>query len=94
MYALLVKEELESWPEKSHRQRSWLTIPKAIDCCRHAWMRVTLEKGFQNWYSEVRSEADLVLVPSCFDLLISCEDEEVNEDGSSSLVIGIHNVLI
>ncbi|XP_022893156.1 nudix hydrolase 16, mitochondrial-like isoform X2 [Olea europaea var. sylvestris] len=52
MYALLVKEELESWPEKSHRQRSWLTIPKAIDSCRHAWMRVALEKGFQNWYSE------------------------------------------
>ncbi|XP_047942672.1 nudix hydrolase 16, mitochondrial-like [Salvia hispanica] len=24
MYALHVKEELDSWPEKSHRQRSWL----------------------------------------------------------------------
>lgn len=52
MYALLVKEELGSWPEKNHRQRSWLTIPKAIECCRHAWMREALEKGFWNWYAE------------------------------------------
>ncbi|KAK4481759.1 hypothetical protein RD792_012670 [Penstemon davidsonii] len=49
MYALHVKEELDSWPEKSHRERSWLTIPKAIECCRHPWMRDALEKGFSEW---------------------------------------------
>ncbi|GER25784.1 Nudix hydrolase [Striga asiatica] len=35
MYALHVKEELECWPEKSQRERSWLTIREAIECCRH-----------------------------------------------------------
>ncbi|KAK6151339.1 hypothetical protein DH2020_013974 [Rehmannia glutinosa] len=52
MYALHVTEELESWPEKSHRERSWLTIPQAIERCRHAWMREALEKGFSNWYAD------------------------------------------
>ncbi|KAL6509018.1 Nudix hydrolase 16, mitochondrial [Orobanche gracilis] len=51
MYALHVNEELESWPEKSHRRRSWLTIHEAIGQCRHAWMREALEKGFLNWYA-------------------------------------------
>ncbi|KAL2501892.1 Nudix hydrolase 16 [Forsythia ovata] len=52
MYALLVKEELESWPEKIHRQRSWLTIPEAIKCCTNAWMREAVEKGFSNWHAD------------------------------------------
>ncbi|KAL8489342.1 hypothetical protein ACS0TY_025298 [Phlomoides rotata] len=52
MYALHVKEELDSWPEKSHRQRSWLTIPEAIEHCRHVWMREALEKGFSKWYAD------------------------------------------
>ncbi|KAL2226037.1 nudix hydrolase 16, mitochondrial isoform X1 [Sesamum indicum] len=52
MYALHVKEELDSWPEKSRRERSWLTIPEAIECCRHVWMREALEKGFSKWYAD------------------------------------------
>ncbi|KAH6817673.1 nudix hydrolase-like protein 16 [Perilla frutescens var. frutescens] len=52
MYALHVKEELESWPEKSHRERSWRTISEAIGCCRHMWMREALEKGFSKWYAD------------------------------------------
>ncbi|XP_051138549.1 nudix hydrolase 16, mitochondrial isoform X2 [Andrographis paniculata] len=52
MYALHVKEELDSWPEKSLRERSWLTVPEAIDCCRHLWMREALEKGFSKWFAE------------------------------------------
>ncbi|XP_020549325.1 nudix hydrolase 16, mitochondrial isoform X2 [Sesamum indicum] len=52
MYALHVKEELDSWPEKSRRERSWLTVPEAIESCRHAWMRDALEKGFSNWYAD------------------------------------------
>ncbi|KAI5663680.1 hypothetical protein M9H77_23003 [Catharanthus roseus] len=51
MFALLVTEELDSWPEQSLRQRSWLTIPEAIECCRHSWMREALEKGFSEWYA-------------------------------------------
>lgn len=52
MFALLVNEELDSWPEQSRRERSWLTIPEAIESCRHKWMREALEEGFLNWYSD------------------------------------------
>nr|XP_009798108.1 PREDICTED: nudix hydrolase 16, mitochondrial-like [Nicotiana sylvestris] len=50
MFALLVKEELECWPEQRLRRRSWLTIPEAIQCCRHPWMRQALEEGFSKWH--------------------------------------------
>ena len=49
MFALLVKEELSSWPEQITRRRSWLAIPEAIECCRHPWMRKALEEGFSKW---------------------------------------------
>ncbi|KAL1821003.1 nudix hydrolase 16, mitochondrial [Daucus carota subsp. sativus] len=52
MYALLVKEELDSWPEKSLRQRRWLTIAEAGECCRHSWMKEALEEGFRKWLSD------------------------------------------
>lgn len=52
MFALFVKEELESWPEMDTRKRTWLTVPEAVDRCRHAWMRDALETGFSNWYAD------------------------------------------
>lgn len=52
MFALLVKEELPSWPEQSTRERSWLTIPEAIERCRHPWMREALEEGFSKWHDD------------------------------------------
>ncbi len=52
MFALLVTEELESWPEQSIRQRSWLTISKAKECCMYPWMRVALEEGFSKWHAD------------------------------------------
>lgn len=52
MFALLVKEELPSWPEQSTRERSWLTIPEAIERCRHPWMRKALEEGFSKWHDD------------------------------------------
>ncbi|XP_052173552.1 nudix hydrolase 16, mitochondrial-like [Diospyros lotus] len=52
VFALLVKEELESWPEQSTRQRTWLAVPEAIDCCRHPWMREALEEGFSRWHAD------------------------------------------
>ncbi|KAJ4720402.1 Nudix hydrolase 16, mitochondrial-like protein [Melia azedarach] len=52
MFALFVNEELESWPEQSTRQRSWLTIPDAVESCRHPWMREALEDGFCKWHAE------------------------------------------
>ncbi|KNA11891.1 hypothetical protein SOVF_130740 [Spinacia oleracea] len=58
MFALLVKEELEYWPEQSTRQRSWLTIPEALDCCRHPWMRQALEEGFMKWHATRMSSTE------------------------------------
>ncbi|KAD3338639.1 hypothetical protein R6Q59_016796 [Mikania micrantha] len=49
MFALFVKEELESWPEQSRRVRTWVKIPEAVQCCRHSWMREALENGFNKW---------------------------------------------
>ncbi|RZB46248.1 Nudix hydrolase 16, mitochondrial, partial [Glycine soja] len=33
MFALFVKEELESWPEQSTRKRSWLAVSEALANC-------------------------------------------------------------
>ncbi|KAL5732536.1 hypothetical protein ACOSQ2_032228 [Xanthoceras sorbifolium] len=51
MFALFVKEELKSWPEQCTRIRSWVTIPAAVESCRHAWMREALEDGFCKWHA-------------------------------------------
>ncbi|CAO2831602.1 unnamed protein product [Amaranthus hypochondriacus] len=51
MFALLVKEELEYWPEQSTRERKWLTITEALECCRHPWMREALQEGFMKWHA-------------------------------------------
>ncbi|KDP40551.1 hypothetical protein JCGZ_24550 [Jatropha curcas] len=51
MFALLVKEELESWPEQSTRTRSWLTISEAVANCRHKWMEEALNQ-FTVWLAD------------------------------------------
>ncbi|KAK2974083.1 hypothetical protein RJ640_023860, partial [Escallonia rubra] len=71
MFALLVKEELECWPEQSLRQRSWLTVPEALGCCRHSWMRKALEEGFSEWHdngmiSTMTENNHLVASPASF----------------------------
>ncbi|XVF00224.1 hypothetical protein REPUB_Repub03eG0266600 [Reevesia pubescens] len=52
MFALFVKEELDLWPEQGTRTRSWLTIPEAVQSCRHAWMKEALEDGFYKWIAQ------------------------------------------
>ncbi|KAG2240652.1 hypothetical protein Bca52824_097147 [Brassica carinata] len=52
MYALYVKEELETWPEQKTRTRTWLTIGEAVENCRHAWMKDALVEGFCKWHNE------------------------------------------
>jgi len=43
MYALMVTEVLEDWPEKGARTRGWYTIEDAHRMLRHDWMRRCLE---------------------------------------------------
>lgn len=51
MFALFVKEELQSWPEQSTRNRSWLAVSEALGRCRHAWMRDALQ-CFTKWHDD------------------------------------------
>ncbi|PWA93256.1 NUDIX hydrolase domain-like protein [Artemisia annua] len=43
MFPLLVKEQLECWPEKDIRQRVWVSVPKAKEVCQHSWMKEALD---------------------------------------------------
>ncbi|OMO98175.1 hypothetical protein CCACVL1_04313 [Corchorus capsularis] len=44
MFPLLVKQELDRWPEKNIRERKWVTVSKAKQECPHLWMREALEE--------------------------------------------------
>ncbi|KAK1432492.1 hypothetical protein QVD17_09389 [Tagetes erecta] len=43
MFPLLVKEQLEYWPERDIRQRAWVSVPKAKEVCQYSWMREALD---------------------------------------------------
>ncbi|XP_073271807.1 nudix hydrolase 21, chloroplastic-like isoform X1 [Primulina huaijiensis] len=43
MFPLLVKEQLEFWPEKDARQRSWISVREARKVCQYWWMTEALE---------------------------------------------------
>jgi len=43
MFPMLVKEELELWPEQHLRQRIWMKVDEARDACRDWWMKEALD---------------------------------------------------
>lgn len=43
MFPLLVKEQLEFWPEKDVRQRKWISVTEARKVCQLWWMKEALE---------------------------------------------------
>ncbi|KAI5648095.1 hypothetical protein M9H77_34100 [Catharanthus roseus] len=43
MFPLLVKEQLEFWPEKEVRQRKWISVKEARKVCENGWMKEALE---------------------------------------------------
>ncbi|KAI3824325.1 hypothetical protein L1987_05783 [Smallanthus sonchifolius] len=43
MFPLLVKEQLDLWPEKNIRQRVWVSVPKAKEVCQQSWMKEALD---------------------------------------------------
>lgn len=43
MFPLLVKEQLEFWPEKEVRQRHWVSVKEARKVCQYWWMKEALE---------------------------------------------------
>jgi len=44
MFPLLVQQQLDLWPEKSSRQREWMTVAEAREACQNWWMKEALEK--------------------------------------------------
>lgn len=43
MFPLLVKEQLDSWPEDRVRRRQWMNIEDARKVCQHWWMKEALD---------------------------------------------------
>ncbi|KAL7094360.1 hypothetical protein ACP275_11G098600 [Erythranthe tilingii] len=43
MFPLLVKEQLDFWPEKDVRQRLWISVGEARKVCQYWWMKEALE---------------------------------------------------
>ncbi|XP_059448485.1 nudix hydrolase 17, mitochondrial-like [Corylus avellana] len=43
MFPLLVKEQLDPWPEKNVRRRLWMTAAEAREVCQHWWMKEALD---------------------------------------------------
>ncbi|XP_019168679.1 PREDICTED: nudix hydrolase 18, mitochondrial-like [Ipomoea nil] len=43
MLPLFVTEELDHWPEKDMRQRSWMSYKEAMNVCFHPWMKEALD---------------------------------------------------
>lgn len=60
MFAMMVEEELESWPEQDSRCRTWLSISEAANSCRHPWMREALMAGFDDTNNTVVGEGEAV----------------------------------
>lgn len=42
MYIMQVRQELEDWPERSERRRSWHSVEEAAKLCKWDWMRDAL----------------------------------------------------
>ncbi|XP_019457158.1 PREDICTED: nudix hydrolase 18, mitochondrial-like [Lupinus angustifolius] len=43
MFPLLVKKQLDNWPEMNFRKRRWMTVPEAKEICPHTWMKEALD---------------------------------------------------
>ncbi|XP_074555941.1 nudix hydrolase 16, mitochondrial-like [Curcuma longa] len=63
VFAMQVAEELESWPEQSTRNRSWVTLSEAMEQCRHPWMQDALREGFSKWHDGILIRPDAEATP-------------------------------
>ncbi|OIW21269.1 hypothetical protein TanjilG_31384 [Lupinus angustifolius] len=43
MFSLLVKKQLENWPEKNIRNRRWMSVAEAKEVCPYTWMKEALD---------------------------------------------------
>ncbi|XP_050226421.1 nudix hydrolase 18, mitochondrial-like [Mercurialis annua] len=59
MFPLHVQEILEFWPEKNARQRIWMSVADARDCCQHWWMKEALDRLVRRLESQQQREASV-----------------------------------
>ncbi|KAJ6369567.1 hypothetical protein OIU76_027914 [Salix suchowensis] len=43
LFPLRVTEVLDFWPEKNNRQRIWMSVDEARECCQRGWMKEALD---------------------------------------------------
>lgn len=60
MFPLLVKEQLEFWPEKDVRQRIWISVREARRVCQYWWMKEALEVLVDRLVNEAKTENGLI----------------------------------
>ncbi|KAL1536804.1 Nudix hydrolase 21, chloroplastic [Salvia divinorum] len=56
MFPLLVKEQLEIWPERDIRQRKWISVREARGLCEYWWMKEALELLVNRLTSQPKTE--------------------------------------
>ncbi|KAF8398947.1 hypothetical protein HHK36_014812 [Tetracentron sinense] len=65
MFPLLVKEQLDLWPEKNVRQRRWMTVSEAREVCQHWWMKEALDVLVRRLTSAQQAEEDVAPCAVC-----------------------------
>lgn len=58
MFPLLVKEQLDVWPEKNLRQRIWMGAKEAREACQYWWMKEALDRLVKRLASPQKHEAE------------------------------------
>ncbi|KAG9137571.1 hypothetical protein Leryth_019762 [Lithospermum erythrorhizon] len=52
MFPLLVKQQLDTWPEKNTRKRLWVSVAEARKVCHYWWMKEALETFVSSFTSQ------------------------------------------
>ncbi|XP_062150806.1 nudix hydrolase 18, mitochondrial-like [Alnus glutinosa] len=60
MYPLHVREQLDFWPEKKHRQRKWMSVEEAREVCQHWWMKEALDRFVSRLTSQQHDDQEEV----------------------------------
>ncbi|XP_042504178.1 nudix hydrolase 18, mitochondrial-like [Macadamia integrifolia] len=81
MFPLLVKEQLDQWPEKNHRRRMWMTVAEAREVCQHHWMKEALDRLVKRLMQQP-DEEDIVRSPSS-----SSDEETISEEEIAPCVL-------
>ncbi|KAK4707665.1 hypothetical protein R3W88_028590 [Solanum pinnatisectum] len=63
MFPLFVTEELDYWPEKEIRERTWMNVREARKLCQNGWMKEALEVLVSRLTSQISKQTKGELFP-------------------------------